>query len=509
MNPHRERIPHLGRSNPPEERMDPPPKKVAHKKMVTQMKQRDNITKQRYAQIGDRVVKITFTSDKKKRKEYKKRKQINMIISQKKKNEFEKKKKMLRKMNNMIQTEREKGNVYFLPKKFRQKKKTKRKRLILLEKEAKQSVYNDLLGVIQNGDSKSEPKRILPQMGGAASYGREGYIKFIARKAKWRAMGSTNSSNCRWGQLKEEGGTRRDSSDGDHHLEEAPTGATGGASQIGEEVACVKRFLLLWGGKFPRGGGLRSGSAESSRKGAVRAPPLDVHSKTDKLNDPPQRAHSKTDMLNDPPQCAHSKTDKLNDPTQPERHGGDLPSREQIKECILRSEKIMNYIQTTRVQKKTYINEYVDQVITEELNSMVKSLLEKISKSQEKLFLMKKKKKRYYLGLRESYRHVCIDDPKLVLLAPNIEPMTNGVFDDQVNKIISKCREKGIPLVYALSKNLLGKCIKKSRQSVICIVDNDSFIGECDAIVRLANSLRRHAPVSSRDTSVGPTLNAP
>ncbi|EUD65673.1 hypothetical protein C922_03921 [Plasmodium inui San Antonio 1] len=480
MNPHNERIPHLGGSSPPQGLIDPPPKRLVHRRRETQRSQTDNITKERYAQIGDRVVKITFTSDKKKRKEQKKRKQMNILISQKrkKKNEFEKKKKMLRKMNKIIQTEREKGNVYFLPKKFRQKKKTKRKKLILLEKEAKQSVYNDLLEENKNGRSEREREGRLPQMEGSQNCGREGYIKFIARKAKWRAMIPTHSANCPWGQRKKEGGRSHDACNG-HHVEESPTGTTADASQIGEEVARLRRFLLLWGGKFPRGGLLRSGPAESAAKGAVRVLPLEVHSKTEKLNGPSP--------------CKHSA-----DSTEPAHdRGEDLPNREEIKECILRSEKMMNYIQKSRVEKKTYINDYVDQEITEELNHMVKSFLEKISKSQEKLHLMRKKKKRYYLGMRESYKHVCIDEPKLVLLAPNIEPMMNGVFDDQVNKIICKCREKGIPLVYALSKNLLGKCIKKSRQSVICIVDNDSFIRECDAIVRLARALRRDAPVSS------------
>ncbi|ANQ07709.1 Ribosomal protein [Plasmodium coatneyi] len=403
MNPHNERIPHLGRSIPPGEPMDPPPKKkVGRKKMETQMNQTDT-TKQRHTQIGDRV----------------------------------------------------KGKKAI----FDKKKKTKRKKLILLEKEAKQSVYNALWG---------ESKTTLPQMEGSPKCGGVGYIKFISRKVKWRrGMVPTDHANCRWGQLKEEQHTKRDSPDR-HHLEEAPNGTTNGAPQIGEEVARVKRFLLLWGGKFPKGGVLKSEPTESAGKGAV---------------------------------MAH--------PTVPTHDEGNLPNREQIKECILRSEKIINYIQTTRVEKKTYINEYVDQVITEELNNLVKSFLEKISKSQEKLYLMKKKKKRYYLGLRECYKHVCIDNPKLVLLAPNIEPMTNGVFDEQVSKIICKCREKGIPLVYALSKNLLGKCIKKSRQSVICIVDNDSFIRECNEIVWLANSLRRHAPISTHDTSVCTTLNAP
>ncbi|KJP89701.1 hypothetical protein AK88_00661 [Plasmodium fragile] len=483
MNPHGEKIPHLGRrNNQPEGPIVSSQNKVVHKKMETQMSQRYNVTTQRHTQIGDRVVKITFTSDKKKRKEMKKRKQMNMLISQKrkKKNEFEKKKKMLRKMNEMIRTEREKGNVYFLPKKFRQKKKTKRKKLILLEKEAKESVYKDLLGATQNGHSMRGPKKTLPPMEGSPNYAREGYIKFISRKAKWRkAMRPTDSATCRWGQLKGEQEKKRHSSDS-HYLEEA----TNVATQISEEVARVKKFLLLWGGKFQRGDVQMSGPAESIRKkGAGRVPPVEVHSKADNLNVPPQTT-----------QCS----------------SGDFPNRDQIKESILRSEKIMNYIQESRVKKKTYINEYVDQVITEELNNMVKSFLEKISKSQEQLYLMKKKKKRFYLGLRECYRHACVDNPKLVLLAPNIEPMTNGVFDDQVNKIISKCQEKGIPLVYALSKNLLGKCIKKSRQSVICIVDNDSFIRECDAIVQLANSLRRHAPPTTPDTCpLNPTVKEP
>lgn len=120
---------------------------------------------------------------------------------------------------------------------------------------------------------------------------------------------------------------------------------------------------------------------------------------------------------------------------------------------------------------------------------MVKEFLKKISVSHEKLLLLKKKK-RYFLGLKECYKHICIDEPKIVFIAPNIEPSLNNIFDDTLGKIIAKCKEKNIPIVFALSKNLLGKCINKSRQSIICIIDNDSYIKECNDIINLANSLK-------------------
>lgn len=55
---------------------------------------------------------------------------------------------------------------------------------------------------------------------------------------------------------------------------------------------------------------------------------------------------------------------------------------------------------------------------------------------------------------------------------------------------VCKCKEKNIPLVFALSKNVLGKCIGKCRQSILCIIDNDSYIKECNDIINLANSLK-------------------
>lgn len=160
-----------------------------------------------------------------------------------------------------------------------------------------------------------------------------------------------------------------------------------------------------------------------------------------------------------------------------------------IKENILKNEKILKFIQVSKIEKNTYINDYVDHKITEELNNMVKDFLKKISKSHDKLLLLKKKR-RYYLGMKECYKHICINEPKLVLVAPNIEPTLNNVFDDMINKIVCKCKEKNIPLVFALSKNILGKCIGKCRQSILCIIDNDSYIKECNDIINLANSLK-------------------
>lgn len=168
--------------------------------------------------------------------------------------------------------------------------------------------------------------------------------------------------------------------------------------------------------------------------------------------------------------------------------GNDL-NKKIIKENILKNEKILKFIQVSKIEKNTYINDYVDHKITEELNNMVKDFLKKISKSHDKLLLLKKKR-RYYLGMKECYKHICINEPKLVLVAPNIEPTLNNVFDDMINKIVCKCKEKNIPLVFALSKNVLGKCIGKCRQSILCIIDNDSYIKECNDIINLANSLK-------------------
>ncbi|GAW80724.1 hypothetical protein, conserved [Plasmodium gonderi] len=507
--------------------------KIASKRNQMRMNNTDQCIKPKYVQIGDRVVKVNFSSDKKRRKEFEKKKKMNILIYQKKKKrkEFEKKKKIVNDLNKIIQAERDKGNLYFLPKKFKRKKKSKQKRFILLEKKIRHGIYNDILKEIQNGNMEMEKRTLVDKTKSLENYEKDTCIEFITCKKKWMVKSKTSAYylnkrvNLRieWGI--EHGKTKRHTAD-KHHFEGMPIRVTNDES-FTLEVASLKKIIFMRSGKSPMGQGLIGGKKRQQKKllNSQHTSELTKQNaeKSKELlktlvpqNDGMGRARSRTrycsvNGLNlemkvevdkektstvDVKKDNHiiniadeEKNSAMLNKRVLDNHTGYAPSAKQIKECILKNEKIINYIHVSRVQKKIYINEYVDHKITAELNELVKEFLHKISKSHEKLYLMKKKK-RYILGLKESYKHICNNEPKLVILAPNIEPMTNNAFDDQVNKIICKCKEKNVPLVFALSKNLLGKCINKSRQSIISVVDNDSYIKECNAIVNLAKSLK-------------------
>ncbi|SBT34587.1 SECIS-binding protein 2, putative (SBP2) [Plasmodium ovale wallikeri] len=466
----------------------------------------------RLMNIGNRLVKITFSSDKKKMKYLEKKKKMHILMKQKKKKrkEFEEKKKMMNNLHNILVTEREKGNFYFLPKRLKKKKKTKLQRMIILEKEIKKGICDELM-------QKMEIKKTTLNRkftGCANNNEKDVYLQLIKNRTKWNLEGAT----CTFYHEKQtyicSRRERKRKLYASYFYQSAykKNLLKNGNRRTVKEVINLKEVILLWGKKYTQYAKKKAKKIQIVGEKTLNAPcgkKGNIHNvKHVHVDNRTKQSFSKVEMrtTHTKEEVEHNskKGNKLvvlmnnyntNVTVNEEETYTHTTSasedfrKEQIKENILKNEKIINFLHVSKIEKKIYINEYVDHKITDELNNMVKEFLKKISISHEKLVLLKKKK-RYYMGLKESYKHICINQPKLVLVAPNIEPMLNNVFDDLMKKIIFKCKEKNIPLVYALSKNLLGKCIGKPRQSIICIIDNDSFIKECNEIINLASSLK-------------------
>ncbi|CAD2086135.1 SECIS-binding protein 2, putative [Plasmodium vinckei lentum] len=455
-----------------------------------------------YINVGNRLVKITFTSQKKMQKDLEKKRMLQMIMNKKKKKkkEFERRKKIINNLSEILAKEKEMGNSYFLPKRLKRKKKKKTQKYFILEKEIKKCIYNELveschieknqcLDIIKNRNKWN--MKCSTYIFQYLKYENLYYIGIRKRKkitkysdciiyrSNHKALQKVNSINKKEGNLK-----HNEQLYSNQYLDCIKQKKVAKRIYYKDDNNILNTLNLDNINQHDIPHIIQNSSknqeyAEKDSKKKVNIPLMQEEHNIKGKNIGPILVENTNDNILD--------TSKESDNTN--FQGTNDLNKKIIKENILKNEKILKFIQVSKIEKNTYINDYVDHKITDELNNMVKDFLKKISKSHDKLLLLKKRR-RYYLGMKECYKHICINEPKLVLVAPNIEPTLNNVFDDMINKIVCKCKEKNIPLVFALSKNLLGKCIGKCRQSIICIIDNDSYIKECNDIINLANSLK-------------------
>ena len=148
---------------------------------------------------------------------------------------------------------------------------------------------------------------------------------------------------------------------------------------------------------------------------------------------------------------------------------------------------------------------YCQQLITPELNAAVSALLGKLKYFQDRLKtqdpVKAKMRKRFVLGLREVRRGVMARKVKAVIMTPNIEQVeAKGGLDTFVKDIIEACaknREDGeegieieqIPVVFALSRNKLGKALGKPMTlSVVGLYDVNGAFEEYKAMLKLAEA---------------------
>lgn len=416
--------------------------------------------------IGNRLVKIRYTSDRKKRKEMRKKTQMCMhrSLKRKKRKAIERKKKYMEFLCEKIKADNENGKFYLLPRYLRKKnKKNKVKKMILLEKEVIREICSEILK--QSGPKKKDFPLPLDNNGVYYIISRNSSLR---RRFHPIEIKKTNSHDLiTYAKY-------RYTIKLQVHLKLCTEKIEINKSNQ-EDVRDTHKFLRH----------LRHFISPSKIVQREEKARKKKRNKTEKKQrkDIPKNNYTDTEMGNE---------NSLNTIIKQEPSPKDL-----MKEAIMKNDKIMHYIRIAQIEKKIFINDYVENEITEELNELAKDLLKKLCKSHEKL--RAKHKKRYYLGLKESYKHICIQDPKLIIIAPNLQPLTNGTLNEMMEKIIVKCREKNIPVVYALSKNLLGKCVNKPRQIIICITDNDSFIEETKALITLAEKLKVQKYIVNND----------
>merc|ERR1712113_1236728 len=77
--------------------------------------------------------------------------------------------------------------------------------------------------------------------------------------------------------------------------------------------------------------------------------------------------------------------------------------------------------------------------------------------------------------------------------APNLEISTaEGGLDDTVEDLIDAARENDIPVIFALSRNRMGKALGKNiRLSIVCLLSTEGAHPQFKEIVKMTDELRR------------------
>jgi ribosomal protein L7Ae-like RNA K-turn-binding protein len=172
-------------------------------------------------------------------------------------------------------------------------------------------------------------------------------------------------------------------------------------------------------------------------------------------------------------------------------------------------------IERRKNRSSPLVREYVRNVLTDELDDkcfvLLRSLLDvqrKLRQSQPKQY---RAKLRYCTGLREVLKYVTSRRVRMVVIAPDVEPVKGDVdllqmdgaarekmilrgsanrlgLDGTVQAIAMKCAEKGVPCFCALSRKGISSALRMtgSRMSAVAILSAEGAHEECRAVVRCA-----------------------
>lgn len=143
------------------------------------------------------------------------------------------------------------------------------------------------------------------------------------------------------------------------------------------------------------------------------------------------------------------------------------------------------------------VRHYVHQVLSEKLDDLVKSMLGELVRFQERAKAVDPQKyqklKRICIGMREAQRALERNKAKCVICAPNLEASTaEGGLDETVEQLIELAREHEIPVIFALSRNRIGKAVGRSiRLSIVAVLSADGVHQIFKEVLALTQELRK------------------
>ncbi|GAB6032086.1 Selenocysteine insertion sequence-binding protein 2-like [Chamberlinius hualienensis] len=182
---------------------------------------------------------------------------------------------------------------------------------------------------------------------------------------------------------------------------------------------------------------------------------------------------------------------------QPDKKPNDPPNQDQsilISENLLvksDSEKSPPDLKTNIIHSRKF-REYCHQNLSSEIDEVTTKLLQDLIRFHDRVYqkdpVKAKMRRRLVVGLREMTKHLKLKRLKCVILAPNLERISNqGGLDDVIDNIISLSEEMNVPVVFALSRRKLGYvCLKRVPVSGVGIFNYDGSEENYKKLIELA-----------------------
>ncbi|GAB5358889.1 hypothetical protein AAMO2058_000497700 [Amorphochlora amoebiformis] len=187
---------------------------------------------------------------------------------------------------------------------------------------------------------------------------------------------------------------------------------------------------------------------------------------------------------------------------------GSTPSKKRRRHRSRRSPLENFLIDHHPAREQEHVRSYCHQVVSPKLNELVRSILQELYKFQSRAIEKKAikggrmAKRRYVCGMREVIKCAKTKRLRHVIMAPNIEPIkSEGGLDSMLQDIFKVCKDRDVPITFALSRGLMGKALKKkSKVSMVGIIDpggvNDTFF----EMVQVTEQLRAQWEMFHQDT---------
>lgn len=146
------------------------------------------------------------------------------------------------------------------------------------------------------------------------------------------------------------------------------------------------------------------------------------------------------------------------------------------------------------------VRHYVHQLLSDDMDEKVKFVLAELARFQDRAKETNPDRyakggfgKRLCVGMREARRAVTNGKAKAIICAPNLEVCSSeGGLDDCFEELIELCREHSVPVIFALSRNRIGKAIGRNiRQSAVTVLSAEGVHQEFKSVIRQTEELRR------------------
>ncbi|KHJ48161.1 putative D-tyrosyl-tRNA(Tyr) deacylase [Trichuris suis] len=171
-----------------------------------------------------------------------------------------------------------------------------------------------------------------------------------------------------------------------------------------------------------------------------------------------------------------------------------------LKKAILKDREVLR---TEPIPSRSKITDLMDNNPSEALDNALKELLKRLKELHDRAYrkglTQLGKGKRLVCGLHETKKYVDLDKVKLVVIAQDLE---DSLFD-VVEALLTSCKQKAIPYVFALNRFTLGKTVFKGKAvsfvAVLTYHDAQELYQLVDAEMAASKKAHEEATAASKE----------